>query len=65
MKIKNSEEIIPGIVCAVSSCEFNNGSGHCTATQVAIGPSRAVCCADTVCATYKPKSEIAEGKIFQ
>ena len=61
---KQNDEIIPGLLCAVSSCEYNNGSGHCVASQVAIGPSRATCCAETVCATFKPKSEEAEGKIF-
>ena len=61
---KQSDEIIQGIVCGVSSCEYNDGCAHCVATQVAIGPSKATCCAETACATFKPKSEAAEGKIF-
>ena len=61
---KESNEIIPGVVCAVSSCSYNDQNTHCTAKQIAIGPKRAVSCAETVCATYKPDSEQAEGKIF-
>ena len=64
--MKNQDkEIIPGIVCSASSCKYNTGSGGCAATQVAIGPSRAACCADTVCATFEPDSEEAQGKIFK
>ena len=61
---KQNNEIIQGIICAVKSCEYNNGSGHCVAKQVEIGPMSASCCAETVCATFKPDSEQAEGKIF-
>ncbi len=61
---KDKNEAIAGIVCSVSHCDFNDGSGHCVAKQVEIGPMNAVSCTDTVCATFKPKSEQAEGRIF-
>lgn len=44
-----------GVVCDVIHCGFNDGSGGCTAERIAVGPSSASECADTVCATFKPR----------
>ena len=55
---------ISGIVCSVKSCANNDGIGHCTAKQIAIGPMQATSCTETVCVTFKPISESAEGRIF-
>ena len=60
----NSNSAIDGIVCSVVSCSYNDKDGKCTAKQVEIGPMRATCCAETVCATFKPDSEQVEGRIF-
>lgn len=46
---------IRGIICDVVNCAYHDGDNYCTAERVAIGPSYASMCADTVCATFKPK----------
>ena len=46
---------IRGISCDVVNCAYHDGDNYCTAERVAIGPSYATMCADTVCATFKPK----------
>ena len=63
MNSKNHKPI-QGIVCSVKSCAYNDKSGHCVARQIAIGPMQATSCTETVCATFKPDSEQAEGRIF-
>jgi len=45
-----------GIVCDVKNCVYHDGKNSCTAEQIAVGPSYASCCADTVCATFKAKT---------
>ncbi len=62
--MKDNKEAISGIVCSVKACAYNDKSGNCTAKQIEIGPMRATSCVETVCATFKPDSEQAEGKIF-
>jgi len=46
---------IKGIVCDVQNCGYNDGRGGCTAEKIAVGPSSATACTDTVCATFKPR----------
>ncbi len=45
---------IKSVCCSVRGCEHHDGESHCTASEIAIGPKSAACCADTVCATFKP-----------
>lgn len=45
-----------GVACSVKECAYHSGENTCNAQKIAVGPSSATCCADTVCATYKPKS---------
>ncbi len=47
---------IKGIVCDVHNCSYHDGDNYCTADKIAVGPSFATSCADTVCATFKPKN---------
>ncbi len=47
---------IKGIVCDVKNCAHHDSSNCCTAECVSIGPSSAQNCAETVCATFTPKS---------
>jgi hypothetical protein len=61
---KSSKKTIHGVVCSVVSCYYNSKNGHCTAKQIEVGPMRATNCTETVCATYKPDPEKAEGRIF-
>ena len=44
------------VMCDVKNCSFNDGQHYCTAKQIAVGPSYASSCTDTVCATFRPKS---------
>ncbi len=46
---------IRGIKCDVRNCAYHDGDSFCTAKTIAIGPSYAKACADTVCATFKPR----------
>ena len=46
---------IKGIVCDVRNCAYHDGDSYCTAEKIAVGPSYACSCTDTVCATFKQK----------
>ena len=44
-----------GISCDVKNCTYHEGECTCTADKIAVGPSYATSCTDTVCATFKQK----------
>lgn len=44
-----------GISCDVRNCVYHEGECSCTAEKVAVGPSFATSCTDTVCATFRQK----------
>ena len=46
---------IKGISCDVKNCVYHEGECDCTAGKIAVGPSYASSCTDTVCATFKQK----------
>ncbi len=46
---------IRGIICDVKNCSYHDGDNYCTADKIAVGPSYATNCTDTVCATFKQK----------
>jgi hypothetical protein len=46
---------LKGICCNVRNCEYHDCDTHCTATEIAVGPSSAQTSADTACATFKQK----------
>ena len=48
MKKKNK-----GVVCDVKNCIYNDNNSHCTAEKIAVGPTYATSCSDTVCATFR------------
>lgn len=47
---------IRGVSCDVKNCVYHDGDSYCTADRVAVGPSYATACTDTVCATFKQKN---------
>lgn len=49
---------IDGIVCNVTNCEYHDCDTHCTAKEIAVGPSYATTSQDTVCATFKQKKDM-------
>ena len=55
---------IKGISCSVRNCIYNEDEQCCTAERIAVGPSCASCSSETVCATFKKKSEGKGGQSF-
>lgn len=47
---------IKGISCDVRNCVYHDGDCYCTAEKIAVGPSYATSCTDTVCATFKQRN---------
>lgn len=48
---------IKGVVCDVRNCSYHDGDNYCTADKIAVGPSFATSCTDTVCASFKLKDQ--------
>jgi len=48
---------IKGIACSVENCHYHDGDTQCIAGKIAVGPSSATACRDTLCATFKVKEE--------
>ena len=44
-----------GVVCDVKNCVYNDQHSHCTAEKIAVGPTYATSCTDTVCATFRQR----------
>ena len=44
-----------GVCCDVRNCTYHDGECYCSAERIAIGPSFACSCTDTVCATFRSK----------
>lgn len=53
---KKNKKKNKGVSCDVKNCTYHDGENYCTAEQIAVGPSYATSCTDTVCATFRPKS---------
>ena len=45
-----------GVVCDVKNCMYNDKNSHCTAEKIAVGPTYATSCSDTVCATFRQRN---------
>ncbi len=56
-KSKSQQNHNKGVVCDVRNCTYHDGDNYCTASKIAVGPSFATSCSDTVCATFKPKGQ--------
>ncbi|MGI6166547.1 MAG: DUF1540 domain-containing protein [Eubacteriales bacterium] len=68
MKEKNRQEHRQGrevsnvgiqkcISCDVKNCYYHDSSNYCTAEQINVGPGSAETSAETLCTTFRPKSE--------
>ncbi len=55
--LQGKNKPLKGVVCDVQNCSYHDGACHCTAKQIAVGPSHASACADTVCATFREKQQ--------
>lgn len=58
--MKKSKKPNRGIICDVKNCLYHDGIGKCMAEQIAVGPTYATSSSDTVCATFRPKSDILQ-----
>lgn len=52
----DSKKHLRGVNCDVAHCTYNNGKHECCANEIKVGPCNANCSAETVCATFKPKT---------
>lgn len=57
IRVDEHPKPIKGISCSVVNCAYHDGQTHCVAGKIAVGPSNATACRDTVCATFKLKDE--------
>ena len=48
---------IKGIVCNVEHCVYHDNHNVCTAGEIAVGPAQAETSSETLCVTFRPKSE--------
>ncbi len=63
-KGKNAKSL-KGVTCDACQCVHHGEHNTCCAAQIAVGPHSASCSHDTVCATFKAKSEtIVEPKEY-
>ena len=46
-----------GVKCDVKNCMYHSGDKYCTAQCIAVGPHSAKTSADTICATFKQRTE--------
>lgn len=53
----NAKNVIKGITCDVVTCQYHTGEGHCTAGHIKVGPSQAEVSRETLCTTFKNRTE--------
>jgi hypothetical protein len=55
---------IRGVRCEVRGCSYHDGDSFCCADRISIGPSFANNSGETVCATFKPRSDVTRPTIL-
>ena len=55
MNCNSEKDHIKGICCDVKNCVYHDCDTHCTAAQIAVGPSNAKSSTETACATFKER----------
>ncbi len=51
------KKVIPGITCEVANCQYHESDGHCTAGHIKVGPHAAHASTETLCTTFRNKTE--------
>lgn len=51
------KNVIKGITCDVVNCEYHHGDGNCCAGHIKVGPNKAEASRETLCATFRSKTE--------
>ena len=46
-----------GVSCDVTNCVYHDCQNCCTAKEIAVGPAKAETSAETLCVTFRPKTE--------
>lgn len=54
-KKTQKDDLIPGVECTVTNCQFNDNKKYCYASKIAVGPMHAEKDDDTKCSTFKQK----------
>ena len=49
--------VIKGITCDVVTCEYHHAGGQCCAGHIKVGPSQAEVSRETLCTTFKNRTE--------
>ena len=57
----DTSKSIKGIVCDVKNCAYHDGETRCMAGEITVGPAYASTSGDTVCATFKPNTDMTQG----
>ena len=52
-----SKEVIKGITCDVKNCQYHDSDNKCMAGHIIVGPGSASTSSETLCATFKTKTE--------
>lgn len=53
----SNKGIIPGITCDVVTCKYHHGEGQCCAGHIKVGPNQAEVSRETLCTTFKNRTE--------
>ncbi|MBR0348059.1 MAG: DUF1540 domain-containing protein [Clostridia bacterium] len=51
---------IKEIKCNAHNCVYNEDGCKCVAGHIEVGPSSACTCAETICATFEPNSNVSK-----
>mgnify|MGYP004582420281 CR=1 FL=1 len=51
---------IKDIKCHACNCIYNEDGCKCVAGEIEVGPSSACTCAETICATFEPSSDVSK-----
>jgi hypothetical protein len=54
-KKTQKNDVISGIECTVTNCQYNDNKKNCYASKINVGPMHAETDDDTKCATFKQK----------
>ncbi|MBR5774519.1 MAG: DUF1540 domain-containing protein [Clostridia bacterium] len=54
---KTHQHQIPGVSCDAKHCIYNRAGNVCEAGRIDIGTNKATSSSETICATFKCKSE--------
>jgi hypothetical protein len=51
------QKYLEGVRCGVKNCIWHCEETHCTADAISVGPDRATTSSQTLCATFREKSD--------